>query len=444
MSLNFPYGMVGGTGSTSGKSPPASQLDVTRMMAAAAVTNPRRRMTRKLSSTGDCGPGDYSEVIEDETSATLRSLQMNMGPRAASATSQQQLGTVSGSSSSSSTSSHQSRTLTRNPTMSSVPSTTASSSGTPNTSITTGMEAPPKSLIKAPLHIRKEAFKPYQSILPHQSSKAESSDDRGQSPAPPLDGCLVCHVFCGHGLVSNRAVLQDLYCVVELDSLGCARTTVHTGAMNFDWDDRFEMDLYSARFLSFSVYSYDPGQGARHRLVYGGSVHLVNLLQKPSEQYHQQQQHHRLALQLQPRGTLYIELFYQTVELLYRRTPSLHLSSLFGTELATVVEREKSGRNVPMLLIRCVEEVERRGLDQVGVYRLCGSARRKQQLREELEKNPFHIDLSPSVVGDINVVTGWLESWLESVFHFCLCPFRQGHSKQLFNISWLFVLLYRP
>ena len=81
-------------------------------------------------------------------------------------------------------------------------------------------------LAKAPLHIRKEAFKLYQPIMMPSDTK------RG------VNGLVLCHIFCGHGLVSSRAALQDLYTVIEIDSLGCARTTVHTGAMNFDWDDR--------------------------------------------------------------------------------------------------------------------------------------------------------------------------------------------------------------
>lgn len=343
------------------------------------------------------GNEEFAEVgKEDQTDPSYRSLQMNTASSSRTVVNSQlqqqqpsqqqaQQGTMSGSSSSLSSNSHQSRTLTRNPSVS-------GGSG----------DLPSKNLIKAPLHIRKEAFKPYQSILPHQSSSKTDTGDESLPPLP-LEGALICHVFCGHGLVSNRAVLQDLYCVVELDSLGCARTTVHTGAMNFDWDDKFEMDLYSARYLSFSVYSYDPGQGTRHRLVYGGSVHLSYLLQKHPQHT---QHHHRLALQLQPRGILYIELFYNSVEEIFKRTPSLHLNSLFGTELVTVVEREKSGKGVPMIVVRCVEEIEKRGMGQVGLYRLCGSARRKHQLREDLEKDPLHIDLSPAVVGDINVVTG--------------------------------------
>ena len=390
MSLNYPFTLVGGTAqSGEGKSPSSAQMDMNRMITPTG-SNSRRRMMKKMT-----GKDDFLESSKEEqadpsssSSSSYRSLQMNPASSTRSvinSTQQgqpQQPGTMSGSSSSLSSNSHQSRTLTRNPSVS-------GGSG----------EIPSKNLIKAPLHIRKEAFKAYQSILPQQVS---SKTDTGNEALPPLplEGTLVCHVFCGHGLVSNRAVLQDLYCVVELDSLGCARTTVHTGAMNFDWDDKFEMDLYSARYLSFSVYSYDPGQGTKHRLVYGGSVHLSFLLQKHP------QHHHRLALQLQPRGILYIELFYHSVDGIFKRTPSLHLNSLFGTELVTVVERENSDKGIPMIVIRCVEEIEKRGMGQVGLYRLCGSARRKLQLREELEKDPLNIDLSPSVVGDINVVTG--------------------------------------
>ncbi len=81
-------------------------------------------------------------------------------------------------------------------------------------------------------------------------------------------------------------------------------------------------------------------------------------------------------------------------------------NALFGVDLASIVKREKSGCNVPLCVRRCVEEVERRGLDHVGIYRLCASARRKNQLKEELDRNVRIIDLSPDSVSDINVITG--------------------------------------
>lgn len=74
---------------------------------------------------------------------------------------------------------------------------------------------------------------------------------------------------------------------------------------------------------------------------------------------------------------------------LYRRRglPSLrgNVPALFGADLETVVTRESKGAPgsapVPIILRRCVEEVERRGLDIIGLYRLCGSATKKRLLR---------------------------------------------------------------
>lgn len=92
--------------------------------------------------------------------------------------------------------------------------------------------------------------------------------------------------------------------------------------------------------------------------------------------------------------------------------------------------------NVPIIVWRCVEEVERRGLDIIGnkqrlfhktyreslgrrivmnkrflftipgLYRLCGSATKKRILREAFERNARSVDLSSDNVPDINVITG--------------------------------------
>lgn len=92
---------------------------------------------------------------------------------------------------------------------------------------------------------------------------------------------------------------------------------------------------------------------------------------------------------------------------------------MFGADLDAVVARESGmaavtgaggapSASVPVLVRRCVEEVERRGLDIIGLYRLCGSATKKRILREAFERNPRTVDLSPDNVPDINVITGEL------------------------------------
>lgn len=270
----------------------------------------------------------------------------------------------------------------------------------------TGSSTRDHHLAKAPLHIRKEAFKHYQAAVPGAGGGGGGGDhDPGGGGGGGISGQVSCHIFCGHGLVSSRAILQDLYCVVEVDALGCARTTVHTGAMNFDWDDRFEVDVFGSRTLSFLVYTWDPF--GRHRLAFSCVIGLPALFRQSSR--------HRLAVKMDPKGILYTELVYRDPRAVFHRTPSVHADAFFGVGLQAIVDREKTGMNVPVLVHRCIEEVERRGLDQVGLYRLCGSAKRKQHLREELERNPWTADLSAESVGDINIITVVLKDFLREL-----------------------------
>lgn len=117
---------------------------------------------------------------------------------------------------------------------------------------------------------------------------------------------------------------------------------------------------------------------------------------------------------------------------LYRRRglPSLRAGypQLFGADLDGVVTRESKlhpgQAPVPIVLRRCVEEIERRGLDIIGLYRLCGSATKKRLLREAFERNCRAVELSPDHVPDINVITGVLKDYLrelpEPLFTRCL------------------------
>ena len=139
---------------------------------------------------------------------------------------------------------------------------------------------------------------------------------------------------------------------------------------------------------------------------------------------------------MHPAGTLYLTLRFTDLREAYdrSRTPALHPptalpgispvvvssalvtgrsgpvpvggKSLFGNNLEIVLERESSGFPVPLIVKRCTDEVEKRGLDIIGIYRLCGSETKKQMLREAFEESPELVDLSSENVPDINVITG--------------------------------------
>ncbi|XP_011865583.1 PREDICTED: rho GTPase-activating protein 100F isoform X2 [Vollenhovia emeryi] len=335
----------------------------------------------------------------------------------------------------------------------------------------------------------------------------------GGDLASGVSGLLSVHLLAGRGLRSTTTSsaattpstpsgqpnlascgLRDLYCVLECDRVHKARTVVRTGDLMFDWDETFELDLVGNRQLDLLVYSWDPQY--RHKLCYKGSVHLASLLKESPE--------HQLAVKVEPRGTIYLKLRYTDAQQTFRRRglPVISLATrvapLFGVDLDTVVSREtKTGgvpggvstalamgvSNVPIIVWRCVEEVERRGLDiigkyrthynienaaksivfmcvcaikivalsrAIGLYRLCGSATKKRILREAFERNARSVNLSPDNVPDINVITGVLKDYLrelpEPLFTKCLYQMMvdalavclpddpQGNAKLMFSI----------
>lgn len=109
-----------------------------------------------------------------------------------------------------------------------------------------------------------------------------------------------------------------------------------------------------------------------------------------------------------------------------------------------------TGQQIPIIVKRCVEEIERRGLDIIGLYRLCGSATKKRILREAFERNSRSVDLTPDNVPDINVITGVLKDFLrelpEPLFTKCLYQMMvdalgvclpddpEGNAKLMFSI----------
>ena len=188
---------------------------------------------------------------------------------------------------------------------------------------------------------------------------------------------------------------------------------------------RFELDLANNLEVEFLVYSWDPQ--LRHRLCYRSSLRLAALFGKG-------QTFQQVALRMHPAGTLYLTLRFTDMREAYdrsRHTPVPGMArmspvvvptsigrpvpglggpggpkTLFGCSLDTVLEREASGYSVPLIVKRCTDEVEKRGLDIIGIYRLCGSETKKQMLREAFEESPELVDLSSENVPDINVITG--------------------------------------
>ncbi|MGH0162958.1 UNVERIFIED_CONTAM: hypothetical protein FKN15_044178 [Acipenser sinensis] len=92
--------------------------------------------------------------------------------------------------------------------------------------------------------------------------------------------------------------------------------------------------------------------------------------------------------------------------------PSTQSSEVFNIHIETVAERE--GVLVPHIVRFCAEEVERRGLEEVGIYRISGVATEVQALR-----TAFNTNLRDALVRlkavDVNAVSGTLKLYLREL-----------------------------
>ncbi|KAK9768485.1 hypothetical protein K7432_000825 [Basidiobolus ranarum] len=90
-------------------------------------------------------------------------------------------------------------------------------------------------------------------------------------------------------------------------------------------------------------------------------------------------------------------------------------SSVFGVELSALMKHEQGDYSLPVLVEKCLWEVEERGLCEVGIYRISGMASAIEQLRQRFNKDCEAVDLSGEEWGDINIVSGVLKQWLREL-----------------------------
>lgn len=85
------------------------------------------------------------------------------------------------------------------------------------------------------------------------------------------------------------------------------------------------------------------------------------------------------------------------------------IRGIFGIDLTTIVQVHKC--QVPFIINKCIDEVEKRGLQQEGIYRISGFADEIETLKLALDKDGEKTDMSESSYS-VNVVTGTLKLYL--------------------------------
>ncbi|KAK6484818.1 rho GTPase-activating protein SYDE2-like isoform X1 [Huso huso] len=223
-----------------------------------------------------------------------------------------------------------------------------------------------------------------------------------------ISGLMSVHFYGAEDLKTPRIDSREVYCAIQVDSVNKARTALLTCKTTFlDMDHTFNIELENAQHLKLVVFSWEPTP-RRNRVCCHGTVVLPTLFRVTRT--------HQLAVKLEPRGKIYVKLnlmeqWQNSLDSLGReREPAV-----FGVEAWKLVEKENAGIMVPLLIEKCITEIENRGCQVVGLYRLCGSAAVKKELREAFERDSKAVELSENQYPDINVITGVLKDYLREL-----------------------------
>ncbi|CDQ96721.1 unnamed protein product, partial [Oncorhynchus mykiss] len=177
-----------------------------------------------------------------------------------------------------------------------------------------------------------------------------------------ISGLMSLHFYGAEDLKPPRFDSRDVYCAIQVDSVNKARTALLTCRTTFlDMDHTFNIELENAQHLKLVVFSWDPTP-KKNRVCCYGTVVLPALFRVTRS--------HQLAVKLEPRGLIYVKLnlmeqWQNSLDGGYNgdREPQM-----FGVEAWRVVVRENTGLMLPLLIEKCITEIETRGCQVSSVH----------------------------------------------------------------------------
>ncbi|KAK9882673.1 hypothetical protein WA026_022724 [Henosepilachna vigintioctopunctata] len=200
---------------------------------------------------------------------------------------------------------------------------------------------------------------------------------------------------------------SDLYICIEVDFYGHffqkAKTKLICNTNAPVWNENFIIDLEGCENLRILVYR----ENSPVDTLFGKHT------QKLSRQWLLGQGPDLIEKKLHINGcSLRIGLKFIPCEISLRRVPTGKVGNIFGEKILQICKRQK--RDIPFIITACIREVERRGMMEVGIYRVSGSALDLAKLRKSFETNSYEAEQLLKEV-DIHSVTGVLKLFLREL-----------------------------
>lgn len=169
-----------------------------------------------------------------------------------------------------------------------------------------------------------------------------------------ISGLMSIHFYGAEDLKPPRIDSKDVFCAIQVDSVNKARTALLTCRTTFlDLDHTFNIEIENAQHLKLVVFSWEP-MPRKNRVCCHGTVVLPALFRVTKT--------HQLAVKLEPRGLIYVKLtLLEQWENSLNGLDGEREPVVFGVDARKVVAKENVGLMVPLLMKKCITEIEKRG-----------------------------------------------------------------------------------
>uniref|UniRef100_A0A7N8YMM3 BCR activator of RhoGEF and GTPase n=1 Tax=Mastacembelus armatus TaxID=205130 RepID=A0A7N8YMM3_9TELE len=209
---------------------------------------------------------------------------------------------------------------------------------------------------------------------------------------------------------------SDLYCTLEVDSFGFfsnkAKTRVYRYTTEPKWNEEFEIELEGSQTLRLLCYEKSYNKTKQNKEDGDSTDRIMGKGQIPLDpQTHQGKDWQRTVI---PMNGIEVKLSmkFTSREFSLKRMPSRKPMGVFGIKISTVTKRERS--KVPYIVRQCLEEIERRGMEEVGIYRVSGVATDIQALKTAFDTNNKDVSVMMSEM-DVNAIAGTLKLYFREL-----------------------------
>uniref|UniRef100_A0A8D3CQD9 Breakpoint cluster region protein-like n=1 Tax=Scophthalmus maximus TaxID=52904 RepID=A0A8D3CQD9_SCOMX len=226
------------------------------------------------------------------------------------------------------------------------------------------------------------------------------SINKEEDESPGLCGFLNVIVHSASGLKQSL----NLYCTMEVDSFGFFSSKAKTR--------EFEIELEGSQTLRLLCYEKCYNKTKQNKEDGEGADRIMGKGQIPLDpQTLQGKDWQRTVI---PMNGIEVKLSvkFTSREFSLKRMPSRKPMGVFGIKISTVTKRERS--KVPYIVRQCLEEIERRGMEEVGIYRVSGVATDIQALKTAFDTNNKDVSVMMSEM-DVNAIAGTLKLYFREL-----------------------------